>query len=88
LHKPTDDPVLDVRRREEFERSHNAVAVNIPVNELMGRMDEVPAARLWVHCASGYRSAVAASLLQRDGHDVVHVDANFRELKKSGLPMA
>lgn len=88
LHKPPDDPVLDVRRRDEFERSHIAKAVNIPVHELLGRMAEVPVGRLWVHCASGYRSSVAASLLQRAGHDVVHIDASFRELKRSGLPMA
>jgi rhodanese-related sulfurtransferase len=88
LQKPTDDPVLDVRRRDEFERSHIREAVNIPLHELLGRMDEVPAGRLWVHCASGYRSSVAASLLQRAGRDVVHIDASFRELKTSGLLMA
>jgi glyoxylase-like metal-dependent hydrolase (beta-lactamase superfamily II)/rhodanese-related sulfurtransferase len=88
LQKPTDDPVLDVRRRDEFERSHIREAVNIPLHELLGRMDEIPAGRLWVHCASGYRSSVAASLLQRAGRDVVHIDASFRELKTSGLLMA
>ncbi|GAB5077559.1 MBL fold metallo-hydrolase [Arthrobacter sp. AD-310] len=88
LHKPSEDPVLDVRRRDEFDTSHIREAVNIPIHELLGRMDEVPAGRLWVHCASGYRSAVAASLLQRAGRDVVHIDATFRELERSGLAMA
>lgn len=88
LQKPSEDPVLDVRRRDEFDTSHLREAVNIPVHELLGRMDEVPAGRLWVHCASGYRSAVAASLLQRAGRDVIHIDAAFRELKRSGLAMA
>ncbi|TNB69862.1 MBL fold metallo-hydrolase [Arthrobacter sp. BB-1] len=85
LKRPADECILDVRRTDEFEKSHIREAVNIPVHELLRRMDEVPAGRLWVHCGSGYRSAVAASLLQRAGHDVVHVDANFRDAKKAGL---
>jgi hydroxyacylglutathione hydrolase len=51
-------------------------------------MDEVPAGRLWVHCGSGYRSAVAASLLQRTGRDVVHINASFGDAKKAGLTLA
>ena len=88
LAKPEDDRILDVRREDEFTRSHIEEAVNIPLHQLLQRMDELPAGRLWVHCASGYRSAVAASLLQRAGWDVVHVEASFRELKHSGLRMA
>ena len=88
LQKPKDDPILDVRRTDEFEDSHIQDAVNIPLHELLRRMDEVPAGRLWVHCGSGYRSAVAASLLQRTGRDVVHVDASFGDVKKAGLTLA
>ncbi|MGX1159421.1 glyoxylase-like metal-dependent hydrolase (beta-lactamase superfamily II) [Arthrobacter sp. SLBN-100] len=87
LRKPKDDCILDVRRTDEFEKSHIREAANIPVHELLRRMDEVPAGRLWVHCGSGYRSAVAASLLQRAGRDVVHIDGEFREAKKAGLTL-
>ena len=69
------DVVLDVRRTDEYDGGHLAGAVNIPLHELLGRMAEIPAGRVWVHCATGYRSGVAASLLQRAGRDVVHVDA-------------
>ena len=51
-------------------------------------MDEVPAGRLWLHYGSGYRPSVAASLLQRDGRNVVHIDAKFNDAKKSGLKLA
>jgi rhodanese-related sulfurtransferase len=88
LQKPKDEPLLDVRRTDEFEESHIREATNIPVHELLRRMDEVPAGRLWVHCGSGYRSAVAASLLQRAGRDVVHIDAKFRDARKAGLALA
>ncbi|MFB9653743.1 MBL fold metallo-hydrolase [Pseudarthrobacter oxydans] len=88
LQKPEDDPIIDVRRTDEFAKSHIRDAVNIPLHELLRRLDEVPAGRLWVHCGSGYRSAVAASLLQRAGRDVVHIDASFRDAKKAGFTLA
>jgi hydroxyacylglutathione hydrolase len=77
------DVVLDVRRTDEYDAGHLAGAVNIPLHELLSRMDEVPAGKVWVHCASGYRSGVAASLLQRAGRDVVHIDARFRDAASS-----
>lgn len=83
-----DEVILDVRRTDEFETSHIRGAVNIPVHDLPSRMGDVPPQRLWVHCASGYRSGIAASLLQRAGKDVVHIDAMFNEAESVGLPMA
>jgi hydroxyacylglutathione hydrolase len=74
------DVLLDVRRTDEYARSHLDGALNIPVHELLSRLDEIPPGRLWVHCASGYRSGIAASLLQRAGRDVVHIDANYQDL--------
>ena len=59
--------ILDVRRDDEFQESHPPKAVNIPVHELSGRLNELPAGEVWVHCASGYRASVAASIL--DSHD-------------------
>ena len=75
--RSTGDVVLDVRRTDEYDGGHVAGAVNIPLHELLGRMAEIPAGTVWVHCATGYRSGVAASLLQRAGRDVVHVDAKY-----------
>ncbi len=71
------DVVLDVRRTDEYDAGHLAGAVNIPLHELLLRMNEVPDGTVWVHCATGYRSGVAASLLQRAGRDVVHVDGQY-----------
>jgi glyoxylase-like metal-dependent hydrolase (beta-lactamase superfamily II)/rhodanese-related sulfurtransferase len=71
------DVVLDVRRTDEYYAGHVAGAVNIPLHELLGRIAEIPAGTVWVHCATGYRSGVAASLLQRAGREVVHVDAKY-----------
>lgn len=83
-----DEVILDVRRADEYKASRIEGAVNIPLHELLTRLDEVPAGRLWVHCGSGYRSGVAASLLERAGHDVVQVDDAFDRAASAGLPIA
>jgi glyoxylase-like metal-dependent hydrolase (beta-lactamase superfamily II)/rhodanese-related sulfurtransferase len=59
---------LDVREPDEFELGHVAGATNVPLGSLEDRLDEVPSGRpLLVYCASGQRSASAASLLERRG---------------------
>lgn len=77
--------VLDVRQSNEYESEHIPDALNIPLHELPGRLDEVPAATIWVHCASGYRSSIAASFLDRAGHDVVLIDDDFENAGNAGL---
>ncbi|MGQ1796251.1 MBL fold metallo-hydrolase [Kocuria oceani] len=85
--RPAEEPILDVRRADEYQDSHIPGAVNIPLHELLPRLGELPAGRLWVHCGSGYRSGVAASLLERAGRDAVHIDAMFDEAERSGVPL-
>lgn len=70
--------VLDVRRDDEWNDGHMNDAIHIPIHDLESRIDEVPTgAPVWVHCASGYRSSIAASILDRAGHDVVMVDDDW-----------
>lgn len=84
-HRPVS--VLDVRRLTEWSRSHIDGAAHIPLHELPARLDQVPAGELWVHCASGYRASIAASLLAAHGHSVVLIDDKFGHAAKAGLPM-
>jgi glyoxylase-like metal-dependent hydrolase (beta-lactamase superfamily II)/rhodanese-related sulfurtransferase len=79
--------VLDVRRDDEYALAHLDGALHVPLHSLLERMDEVPRRTLWVHCGSGYRAGIAASLLQRAGHDVVHVDADWSDAADTGLPV-
>lgn len=81
------ETVLDVRRTEEFSASHVLGAVNVPLHELLLRLDELPDSRIWVHCTSGYRASVAASLLHRAGRSVVLIDALFREAAHAGVEL-
>ena len=59
--------VVDVRLGTEWRDGHLQSAIHIPLHELPDRFDDVPAGRVWVHCAAGYRAAVAGSLLARFG---------------------
>lgn len=61
--------VLDVRTPGEWERGHVAEAMHIPLSQLESRLDEVPHKPLAVLCGSGYRSAIAYSLLEQAGHE-------------------
>lgn len=79
------DTVIDVRRADEYAASRVAGAVNVPLHELLRQLESVPAGKLWVHCTSGYRAGIAASLLQRAGRDVVHIDANFADAGPAGI---
>jgi hydroxyacylglutathione hydrolase len=72
-----DAVVLDVRRDDERAKGHIRGSTHIPLHALPQRIVDVPEGRLWVHCASGYRAAIAASLLDRAGRDVVLVDDDF-----------
>jgi hydroxyacylglutathione hydrolase len=69
--------VLDVRQPDEFTESHVQGAVNIPLHELIDRVNVLPVGEVWVHCASGYRASIAASILDRHGRDVVLIDDEF-----------
>jgi glyoxylase-like metal-dependent hydrolase (beta-lactamase superfamily II)/rhodanese-related sulfurtransferase len=80
--------VLDVRRNDERRHSYVDGTVHIPIHELPARLAEVPGDRqVWVHCASGYRAAIAASLLHRAGRDVVAIDDEYIAAHTAGLPI-
>jgi hydroxyacylglutathione hydrolase len=80
--------ILDVRRAGEWAESHIDGALNLPLHDLLGRLAEVPAGEVWVHCAAGYRASIAASILAANGVRVVAVDDSYGEqAAASGLPL-
>jgi rhodanese-related sulfurtransferase len=65
--------IVDVRSETEHAGGHIAGSVNIPLPHLDERSGEIPTGRpVAVHCEGGYRSAIAASLLQKLGRGDVH----------------
>ena len=79
--------VLDVRRRLEWEQAHIRGAVHIPFNELPGRAGEIPPGQVWVHCRTGYRSTVAASILVARGRHVINIDDDFDQAEAAGVTL-
>jgi rhodanese-related sulfurtransferase len=68
LAGPAPPLLIDVRTTREWSDAHIDGAVNRPLSQLRERLAELPPDRpLIVHCASGYRSAIATSLLRREG---------------------
>ncbi len=65
----TDPPLLlDVRNLREWTTRHIDGSVNVPLNQLQERIAEIPRNRqIIVHCAGGYRSSIAASILHQYG---------------------
>ncbi len=72
-----DPAVLDVRTAGEWDSGHIRGAAHVPLHELAASLGLLPSRRLWVHCASGYRASIAASLLDRAGRDVVLIDDDY-----------
>ncbi|MGC1684806.1 MAG: MBL fold metallo-hydrolase [Candidatus Acidiferrales bacterium] len=63
---------IDVRAPREREQKHIAGSVGLPLNHLLENMNTLPKTRsLLVYCAGGYRSSIAASLLQGCGFEAV-----------------
>ena len=77
--------ILDVRREDEYRSTRITGAHNIPIHELPGRVAEVPPGEVWVHCASGYRASVAASLIDASGRTPIAIDDSFENADKVGL---
>ncbi len=74
-----------MRREDAFSAAHINGAVNIPVHTLLDRLDDLGDEEIWVHCASGYRASVAASLLDGAGKTVVLLDDTFDSAVELGL---
>jgi hydroxyacylglutathione hydrolase len=80
--------ILDVRRTEEYHALRITDAHNIPIHELPARLGEVPAGEIWVHCASGYRASIAASVIDASGRTPTVIDDEFENAETVGLPVA
>jgi len=78
--------VVDVRRPAEFADGHLKDALNLPLNDLtdpamIANLEEDQ--NLYVHCAGGYRSIIAASLLKRQGiHNLRNVTGGWGKIKE------
>jgi hydroxyacylglutathione hydrolase len=89
LASPAPPVVVDVRSPEERDQKRLDHSLGIPLNHLADRIDEIPRDRpILVHCAGGYRSSIAASLLSARGFEQVgEIAGGITAWEKAGLPI-
>ncbi|MBT6965232.1 MAG: MBL fold metallo-hydrolase [Flavobacteriales bacterium] len=80
--------IIDVRKEAEYKNRHIISAVFNPLSDLEN--DKLNStAENFVHCAGGYRSVIACSLLKREGiHNVTNIEGGFGAIKKTDLPLS
>ncbi|AFK01550.1 Rhodanese-like protein [Emticicia oligotrophica DSM 17448] len=84
-----DEPIVfDVRKKSEFASEHILGASNIPLNSINEHLAEIPKDKPFIlHCAGGYRSMIAASILKQRGWDnFVDVKGGFAAISKTDVP--
>jgi hydroxyacylglutathione hydrolase len=78
--------IIDVRKEAEYNDEHITEALNIPLNDLMDPASMVNLEEnynIYIHCAGGYRSVIASSLIKRQGiHNIRNVVGGFEFIKK------
>lgn len=88
MDMPFDDNlvIVDVRRESEYANEHLKEAINIPLDQLndpgsMANLEEQY--NIYIHCAGGYRSVIAASMIKRQGiHNIRNVVGGFDAIKQ------
>ena len=78
--------IVDVRKTSEFDKGHIKEALTIPLDELtdpasMANFDDNQ--NIYIHCAGGYRSVIASSLIKRQGiHNIRNVVGGFKAISE------
>lgn len=80
-------PVFDVRKPGEYASEHILDVVSTPLDFLNDHLEEFPKEQnFYLHCAGGYRSMIAASILKARGyHNAINVLGGFDAIKKTSI---
>ncbi len=80
--------VLDVRKTGEYAAGHVEDATNFPLDSINSKMNEVDADKeYYVHCAGGYRSVIASSILRARGvRNVIDVQGGYKAISETDVP--
>lgn len=89
LAKQESPVIIDVRKPGEYEAEHVKGAVNIPLSVLNDHLSELPEkGTFYVHCASGYRSVIASSILKSRGiHNLIDVKGGIKAIKDTSMEL-
>ena len=86
--KITENPIVfDVRKSGEYQSEHTLIAENTPLDYLNDYIAQFPEKEpFFVHCAGGYRSVIAASILKARGfHNVIDIEGGYDAIKKTNI---
>ncbi|WP_203296084.1 MBL fold metallo-hydrolase [Luteirhabdus pelagi] len=81
--------VFDVRKQSEYTSEHIVDATNTPLDNINDHLAKYPSDdTFYVHCAGGYRSVIAASILKSRGiHNLIDVGGGFKAIKETDIPV-
>lgn len=84
----SDTHIVDVRKSSEYLSEHILDAVNAPLADINNHMDAIGDANdNYIHCAGGYRSMIASSILKSRGiHNIINVKGGFKAIKETSIP--
>ena len=84
--------VLDVRKEEEYDAMHLKLdgLQHLSLDQINHRLDQIDTKKTYyIHCAGGYRSVIAASILKANGfHNVIDIAGGFAAIKKTDLSLS
>ncbi len=89
LHGQPDVNILDVRKTSEYDAQHVIGAQNFPLDFINKNMSEVDRSKkYYLHCAGGYRSMIAASVLRTRGFEkLVNINGGYKAVAETKIPM-
>jgi len=84
-----EESVIDVRKPGEYNSAHIANVPNLPLDFINDHVGDFPSQETtYLHCAGGYRSMIAASILKARGfHNMIDVIGGFGKIKETNLPI-
>ena len=90
LESKTNSEVFDVRKPNEYSSEHVVNAKTTPLDFINNHLPEFPSNQsFYVHCAGGYRSMIAASILKSRGiHNLIDVQGGFKAIKETGVKVS
>lgn len=82
-------PVFDVRKEGEFLSEHIKKAQHTPLDFINDYLETFPKkGTFYLHCAGGYRSVIAASILKKRGiHNMINVKGGFKAIQETSIPL-
>jgi len=83
----TAEQIIDLRKPSEYASGHIQGSINIPLSEIHDRWEEIDANKnTFIHCRSGYRSTIGASILLRNGLKFTNIVTPFDNIIASDIP--